>query len=104
MKTSYDEVNHQAEAVRRENNSLLQEIKDLTNQLGEGGRAQHELQKVRRRLEVEKDELAAALTEAEAALEAEEQKVARTQVEVAQVRQDIEKRIHEKEEEFENTR
>ena len=46
----------------------------------------------------------AALDEAEAALEAEEAKVLRAQLEVSQIRQEIEKRIHEKEEEFENTR
>lgn len=45
-----------------------------------------------------------ALDEAEAALEAEESKVLRAQVEVSQIRSEIEKRIQEKEEEFENTR
>ena len=48
--------------------------------------------------------LKAALDEAEAALEAEESKVLRAQVEVSQIRSEIEKRIQEKEEEFENTR
>jgi len=45
-----------------------------------------------------------ALDEAEAALEAEETKVMRAQVEVSQIRQEIEKRIREKEEDFDNTR
>ena len=45
-----------------------------------------------------------ALDEAEAALEAEESKVLRAQIEVSQIRSEIEKRIQEKEEEFENTR
>jgi myosin heavy chain 6/7 len=44
------------------------------------------------------------LDDAESALEAEETKVLRSQVELSQVRSEIEKRIHEKEEEFENTR
>jgi chromosome segregation ATPase len=57
-----------------------------------------------RRLETEKDELQQALDEAEAALEAEESKVLRAQVEVSQIRSEVEKRIVEKEEEFENTR
>lgn len=70
----------------------------------EGGRSVHELQKIVRRLEVEKEEIQHALDEAEAALEAEESKVLRAQVEVAQIRSEIEKRIQEKEEEFENTR
>uniref|UniRef100_T1GWF3 Myosin motor domain-containing protein n=1 Tax=Megaselia scalaris TaxID=36166 RepID=T1GWF3_MEGSC len=51
-----------------------------------------------------KDELQAALEEAEAALEQEENKVLRAQLELSQVRQEIDRRIQEKEEEFENTR
>merc|ERR1712179_719911 len=42
--------------------------------------------------------------EAEAALEQEENKVMRSQLELGQVRQEIDRKIHEKEEEFENTR
>ncbi|VDK27060.1 unnamed protein product [Gongylonema pulchrum] len=93
-----------AESLRRENKMLAQELKDLTEQLGEGGKNVHDLQKQKRRLEMEKDELQQALDDAEAALEAEENKVLRAQVEIAQVRSEIEKRLTEKEEEFENTR
>merc|ERR1719411_105921 len=49
-------------------------------------------------------ELQAALEEAEGALEQEENKVLRAQLELTQVRQEIERRISEKEEEFESTR
>jgi DNA repair exonuclease SbcCD ATPase subunit len=78
------------------------------------------MEKLQRQLEAEKDELQHALDEAEAALEAEEGKVMRTQVfqfivyieiviffhkvELSQIRAEIEKRLQEKEEEFENTR
>ncbi|KAL3101299.1 hypothetical protein niasHT_028055 [Heterodera trifolii] len=103
-KTVQDELAEALEGTRRENKSLAQEIKDLTDQLSEGGRSVHELQKIVRRLEVEKEEIQHALDEAEAALEAEESKVLRAQVEVSQIRSEIEKRIQEKEEEFENTR
>ncbi|KAE9548564.1 hypothetical protein FO519_008223, partial [Halicephalobus sp. NKZ332] len=103
-KTAQDELAEALESTRRENKALAQEIKDLTDQLGEGGRSVHELQKIVRRLEVEKEEIQHALDEAEAALEAEESKVLRAQVEVSQIRSEIEKRIQEKEEEFENTR
>lgn len=82
----------------------VDEIHDLTEQLGEGGRSVHEMDKARRRLEMEKEELQAALEEAEAALEQEEAKVMRSQLEIAQVRTEIDRRIHEKEEEFDNTR
>ena len=52
----------------------------------------------------EKEELQAALEEAEGALEAEENKVLRAQLELGQVKQEIDRRIAEKEEEFNNTR
>merc|ERR1712176_631867 len=58
----------------------------------------------RRRLETEKEELQAALEEAEATLEMEENKVLRAQLELAQVRQDIDRRVAEREDEFNNTR
>ena len=80
------------------------EIHDLTEQLGEGGRSVHELEKARRRLEMEKEELQAALEEAEAALEQEEAKVMRATLEMTTIRQDIDRRLAEKDEEFENTR
>merc|ERR1712002_793906 len=54
--------------------------------------------------EVEKEELQAALEEAEGALEAEENKVLRAQLELGQTKQEIDRKIAEKEEEFENTR
>lgn len=46
-----------------------EEIKDLIDQLGEGGRSVHELQKMKKKLEIEKDELQVALEEAESSLE-----------------------------------
>jgi len=82
----------------------VDEIHDLTEQLGEGGRNVHEMDKVRRRLELEKEELQAALEEAEAALEQEEAKTARAHLELSNIRQEIDRRIAEKEEEFETTR
>merc|ERR1712045_53660 len=94
----------QLDIVKRENKNLADEIKDLLDQLGDGGRSIHELDKQRRRLEVEKEELQAALEEAEAALEQEENKVLRAQLELGQVRQEIDRKIAEKVEEFDNTR
>jgi len=104
VKAAYEENLEQVDAVRRENKNLADEIKDLMDQIGEGGRSLHETEKCRKRLEIEKEELQAALEEAEAALEQEENKVLRGQLELSQVRQEIDRRISEKEEEFENTR
>merc|ERR1712172_355568 len=104
IKAAWDEANEQLDVVRRENKNLADEIKDLLDQLGDGGRSIHELDKQRRRLEVEKEELQNALEEAEAALEQEENRVLRAQLELGQVRQEIDRKIQEKEEEFDNTR
>merc|ERR1719328_315621 len=103
-KAAYEESVAQLEEVRRENKCLSNEIKDIMDQISEGGRSIHEIDKIRKRLEAEKLELQAALEEAEGALEQEENKVLRAQLELAQVRQEIERRIAEKEEEFQATR
>merc|ERR1712126_288045 len=104
VKAAYEETVEQLDVVRRENKNLADEIKDLLDQLGDGGRSIHDLDKQRRRLEQEKEELQAALEEAEGALEQEENKVLRASLELSQVRQEIDRRVAEKEEEFNNTR
>merc|ERR1711923_695295 len=70
VKAAYEESVAQLDEVRRENKSLSNEIKDIMDQISEG------------------------------ALEQEENKVLRSQLELTQVRQEIERRIAEKEEEF----
>merc|ERR1739848_195 len=104
VKNAYEESVLQLDEVRRENKTLSTEIKDIMDQISEGGRSIHEIDKIRKRLEAEKMELEAALSEAEGALEQEENKVLRAQLELAQVRQEIERRIVEKEEEFASTK
>merc|ERR1712158_174544 len=101
---AYDESVIQLEEVRRENKVLSNEIKDIMDQISEGGRSIHEIDKIRKRLEAEKMELEAALSEAEGALEQEENKVLRASLELTQVKQEIERRIAQKEEEFASTR
>merc|ERR1712042_390997 len=76
MKSQVEESHESVEALRRENKNLSDEIHDLTEQLGE----------------------------AEAALEQEEAKVVRASLEIAAIRQDIDKRLQEKDEEFDATR
>merc|ERR1719479_445011 len=104
VKNGYDEASSQMDDVRRENRALSDEIKDLMEQISEGGRSIHEIEKQRKKLEAEKNELEGALGDAETALESEENKFLRLSLEVNQVRADIEKRLQEKEEEFESTR
>ncbi len=62
------------------------EVKDLLDQIGEGGRSLHEVERQRRRLEAEKEELSSALDEAEAALEAEENRVFRAELELSSIK------------------
>lgn len=103
-KSVNEELNEALEGTRRENRALAQEVKELTEQLNQGEHSIHEFNKIIRKYEVEKEEIKRALGEAEAALEVEENKVFRAQVEVTQIREEIEKRIQDKEEEFENSR
>merc|ERR1712152_113437 len=104
VKSAYEEAVLQLDEVRRENKNLSNEIKDIMDQISEGGRSIHEIDKICKRLEAEKMELEAALSEAEGALEQEENKVLRCQLELTQVRQEIERRILAKEEEFASTK
>merc|ERR1719400_450871 len=104
LKAAQQEATEQLDVVKRENKNLADEIKDLLDQLGEGGRSIHALDKQRRMLEQEKEELQGALEEAEAPLDMEENRVLRSQLELANVRQEIDRRVAEKEEEFNNTR
>merc|ERR1719317_68963 len=103
-KAQYDESLQHLDVVRRENKGLSDEIKDLMDQICEGGRNLHDMSKNVKKYEIEKEELQAALEEAETALENEENKVLKGQLELSQVKQEIDRRVHEKEEEFEGTR
>merc|ERR1719315_558944 len=100
VKSAYEEAVLQLDEVRRENKNLSNEIKDIMDQISEGSRSIHEIDKIRKRLEAEKLELEAALSEAEGALEQEENKGLRASLELTQVRQEIERRIAQKEDEF----
>merc|ERR1712186_317079 len=103
-KNAYEEALDGLETVKRESKNLQEEIADLTDQVGEGGKSIHELEKAKRSLEQERNELQAALEEAEAAVETEEAKVLRLTVEMSQSKQDFERRLAEKEEEVDTTR
>ena len=75
MKNAYEEGVLQMDEVRKENKKLTYEIKDLIDQITEGGRSIHEIDKIRKRLEAEILELESAVNDAESALEQEENKV-----------------------------
>uniref|UniRef100_A0A2K5K627 Myosin-2 n=1 Tax=Colobus angolensis palliatus TaxID=336983 RepID=A0A2K5K627_COLAP len=93
MKNAYEESLDQLETLKRENKNLQQEISDLTEQIAEGGKRIHELEKVKKQVEQEKCELQAALEEAEASLEHEEGKILRIQLELNQVKSEVDRKI-----------
>ncbi|MBN3270984.1 MYSS protein, partial [Polyodon spathula] len=101
MKNSYEETLDNLETLKRENKNLQQEISDLTEQIGEGGKAIHELEKSKKQTETEKSEIQTALEEAEATLEHEESKILRVQLELNQVKSEVDRKIAEKDEELE---
>uniref|UniRef100_A0A5F8GTZ3 Myosin heavy chain 8 n=1 Tax=Monodelphis domestica TaxID=13616 RepID=A0A5F8GTZ3_MONDO len=101
MKNAYEESLDQIETLKRENKNLQQEISDLTEQVAEGGKQLHELEKIKKQVEQEKCELQASLEEAEASLEHEEGKILRIQLELNQVKSDIDRKLAEKDEELE---
>ncbi len=47
IKSAYEEAVLQMEEVRRENRALSTEIKDIMDQITEGGRSIHEIDKIR---------------------------------------------------------
>uniref|UniRef100_A0A663E9G3 Myosin heavy chain, skeletal muscle, adult-like n=1 Tax=Aquila chrysaetos chrysaetos TaxID=223781 RepID=A0A663E9G3_AQUCH len=96
MKNAYEESLDHLETLKRENKNLQR--KSL--QIAEGGKAIHELEKVKKQIEQEKSEIQAALEEAEASLEHEEGKILRLQLELNQVKSEIDRKIAEKDEEI----
>ena len=104
LKNGKTDSENQLEEVLRENKTLSDEIKNLMEQISDGGRTIHEIDKKRKRLDAEKKDLESALGEAENALEFEENKLLKLTLDVNQLKADIDKRIQEKEEDFENTK
>ncbi|XP_037112572.1 myosin heavy chain, fast skeletal muscle-like isoform X2 [Syngnathus acus] len=101
MKNSYEEALDQLETLKRENKNLQQEISDLTEQIGESGKTLHELEKAKKTVESEKSEIQTALEEAEGTLEHEEAKILRIQLELNQVKGEVDRKLAEKDEEME---
>uniref|UniRef100_A0A3B4Z0R6 Myosin-7 n=1 Tax=Stegastes partitus TaxID=144197 RepID=A0A3B4Z0R6_9TELE len=104
LKNSYEESLDHLETLKRENKNLQEEISDLTEQLGEGGKTIHELEKVRKQMEQEKSDIQSALEEAEGSLEHEEGKILRAQLELNQIKADMERKLAEKDEEMEQSK
>ncbi|CAJ0925622.1 unnamed protein product [Ranitomeya imitator] len=95
-KQKYEETQAELEASQKESRSLSTELSS--------SKTIHELEKVKKALESEKGDIQAALEEAEGALEHEESKTLRIQLELSQIKADVDRKLAEKDEEIENLR
>uniref|UniRef100_A0A8C8C7Z9 Myosin heavy chain, fast skeletal muscle-like n=1 Tax=Oncorhynchus tshawytscha TaxID=74940 RepID=A0A8C8C7Z9_ONCTS len=93
MKNSYEECLDHLETLKRENKNLQHEISDLTELVSESGKSIHELDKAKKTVENEKAEIQAALEEAEGTLEHEESKILRIQLELNQIKGEVDRRL-----------
>nr|DBA27448.1 TPA: hypothetical protein GDO54_007939 [Pyxicephalus adspersus] len=100
LRNAYEMVLDQLETVKRENKNLQQEISDLTDQIGETAKSVSELEKAKKQVEQEKADLVSALEEAEGSLEHEEAKILRIQLELNQVKSEVDRKVAEKDEEI----
>jgi uncharacterized protein (UPF0335 family) len=57
LRAQYQESQETIETIRTENKNLALEIKDLMDQLGNGGKNVHEMHKAIRKIETEKEEI-----------------------------------------------
>ena len=97
-----DKTRDQKDQLTRENKKLNDENSEMKHQLTDVNRKYHDLEIEFRRLENEREELAAAYKEAEASRKLEEQRANRLSSELSQYRHDMERRLTEKEEEIES--
>merc|ERR1712142_445778 len=81
-----------------------EEITELQANINESTKTIHDLEKTKRSVEVDRSEIQGHLEEAEAAVESEEGKALRVQVELQQLKQEADRRIAEKDEEIDNAR
>merc|ERR1712135_256944 len=77
---------------------------ELADQLATGGKSLYEVGKAKKKAEADYEEMKSALEEAEGALELEESRVLRLQLELAAAKADVDKKLAEKDEEFEATK
>ncbi|CAL8271208.1 unnamed protein product [Lota lota] len=100
LKNSYEEALDHLDSMTRENKNLQQEITDITEQLGQSAKTIHEVEKTAKQVEQEKREIQVALEEAESSVEQEEAKLLHLQLELNQIRSEMDRRVLEKDEEL----
>ncbi|XP_047426830.1 myosin-2-like [Mugil cephalus] len=100
LKNSYEEALDHLETMKRENKNLQQEITDITEQVGQSAKIIHELEKVSKQAEQDKRDAQAALEEVESSLEHQEAKILHLQLELNQIKSEVERKVVEKDEEI----
>lgn len=103
MKSACEEYCVTIENVTRNQKKLEAEIRDLNAEL-EGGRNAHELEKIRRKLEGENDELRQHIDELEILVSSGESKCTKLTLEIATIRNSYERQLAEADEEGEKAR
>jgi chromosome segregation ATPase len=104
LRAAHEDAIDKMDGLKKENRAMQSEISSLNESLSEGGKSSHEVEKLRRKLELEKEELTSSLEEAEMALEQEEAKSLKVQLELTQLKQGSDRKMAEKDEEIENMR
>ena len=92
------------EGMKRDNKTLTEDIQDAQDQLAEAVKQIHQMDRMKRDIEVEIGNLQAQFEEAEAAVEAEENKIVRAQMELNQIKAEGDQRLKEKEDDIENAK
>merc|ERR550534_2490158 len=104
LRQEYEEKCDEYAVIKKEWKVIKEENQELADQLSTGGKSLHEIAKAKKKAVAEYEEMKAALEEAEGALELEESRVLRLQLELTQVKAEVDKKLHEKDEEFDVTR
>ena len=88
----------------RERKNLQEDITELADQLAESSKAISDVEKMKRAIEVERNEVLATLEETEATVETEEARCVRVAMELNQLKSDAERKMSEKDEEIDTMR
>jgi len=104
IRGSLAESEETVDAAKKENRALAAEVASLKEILSDGGRSNAEVEKIQRKLGLENEELQLALGEAEGALQQEEAKLLKLQMEHAALKQTSDKRYADKENELDTSR
>uniref|UniRef100_A0A4W5NCR6 Myosin tail domain-containing protein n=1 Tax=Hucho hucho TaxID=62062 RepID=A0A4W5NCR6_9TELE len=68
LKNSYEKALDHLQTTKRENKKLQEDIADLSDQISQGGKTIHELEQIKKGLDMEKSEIQAALQEIKGSL------------------------------------